>query len=104
MSYERKPGVLSVWRNKRKKSETQPDFSSNNLVLPGVEGEWEVSLWGPKRSRNGEDYFSVVVKPAWKPTGERPEGKRPVDTLPPSSGYTGSSTGYVGGDDDDTPF
>lgn len=96
-----KPGVANVWKNRRKTEQRHPDFTTNSLTIPGVEGTFECCVWGPKRASSGDDYFTVQIKPAWKPTGERPPQK-PAPTS--GSGYE-ASRGYVGGDDDeDAPF
>lgn len=97
--YIPKPGTVNVWTNE-KKSEGAPQFTSRELKIEGIEGQFEISLWGPKRARNGAEFFTakikkVVPREQWKAPAPKEETPKPT--------YS-SSSNYVGGDDDDAPW
>lgn len=56
MSYERKDGDISIFRNEYKKKETQPDYRGSALI-DGM--EFQVSLW-TKNSTKGEFFAGRI--------------------------------------------
>lgn len=103
-----KTNTVNLWTNKYAKSEAAPGFTSVELQLAEVPGKrFQVALWGPKRDRNGNTFYTVNVKEFvprenWK-APSRTEDPPPPPPPAQQQGYTHSG-GYVGGDDDDTPF
>lgn len=56
MSYERKNGDISIFRNEYKKKENQPDYRGSALI-DGM--EFQVSLW-TKNSTKGEFFAGRI--------------------------------------------
>lgn len=106
MSYNaptRRPGSTNLFKNKYN-SQGAPGFVSRDLEIEGIEGQFEVALWGPKIASNGSEYYSLKIKRAAQKT-EWKAPNREVASAPkaqPKPDYTASRT-YVGGDDD-APF
>lgn len=95
-------GMTNVFENTRNKSQGAPQFTARDLTIPGVEGTFEVALWGPKRARTGSEFFTIKVKAVQQQYAASPAPAR-QEAPPPSSGYANSNS-WVGGDDDDAPF
>jgi len=96
--YTPKPGTVNVWQND-KKSEGAPQFTTRELTIEGVEGTFEISLWGEKLARNGKKFFTAKVKKV-VPREQWKAPEQPKQQENKGNGYA-SSTAYVGGDDDD---
>lgn len=100
-----KLNTVNLWKNRYAKSDKSPGYTSIELTLAEVPGKiFQVALWGPKRDKNGNPYFSLNVK-EFIPREHWKAPSRTEDPPPPQQqqGYTHSG-GYVGGDDDDSPF
>lgn len=98
--YQPKPGTVNIWQND-KKSEGAPQFTTRELTIEGIEGTFEISLWGEKLARNGKKFFTAKVKKVvpreqWKAPASQPSRHEEQK----ANGYQSSNT-YVGGDDDD---
>lgn len=98
-TFSRKPGTTNLFKN-RYNSQGSPGFLARDLELEGVEGQFEVALWGPKIASNGSEFYTVKIKRV-VPKSEWQAPKREPQSQPKPD-YTASRT-YVGGDDD-APF
>jgi uncharacterized protein (DUF736 family) len=58
--FEHKPGRLSLFKNDRKETDTQPDYRGDGK-LPDGSDVW-VSAW-IEQGKNGNKYFSLSVQP-----------------------------------------
>ena len=82
MSYEKKEGDISIFKNDKQPESKQPDYKGTALI----DGkEKDVALW-VRESKDGLKYFSGQVKPKWvkEPVAHDDLGKapEPSDDLP----------------------
>jgi hypothetical protein len=67
MSYQQKPNSGAIFKNDKKKKETQPDYSGTI----NVEGkDWQISLW-VKDGKSGKFFSASIKEPYVKGTQEK---------------------------------
>ena len=99
MNSPRQSNMTNVFQNTRNSTPGAPQFTARDLTLDGIEGTFEVAMWGPKKARNGAEFYTIKIKPLRQQQAP-PQAPAPA---PAPTGYSSSSS-YVGGDDDDIPF
>jgi uncharacterized protein (DUF736 family) len=67
MKYEMKEGSATLFKNKRKETETHPDYTGS-IMLGGVE-RW-LSAWIKEPKSGGEKYMSLSVGKPKEPRAE----------------------------------
>jgi len=103
MSYEKKEGDISIFKNKDKQPESkQPDYKGTALI----DGkEKDVALW-VRESASGLMYFSGQVKPKWNPDGAIKDGGNEAPEI--NSGAMGGAIAHddmaLSKEETDLPF
>jgi len=63
MAYERKPGDITIFKNKFKDSDKHPDYKGDGLGLDG--NTIDIALW-VKKDKNGDSFFSGRIHDGYK--------------------------------------
>lgn len=61
--YEDKPGFGAIFENKKKSSDSQPDFKGEYADLDG--SKKRIALWR-RTSKGGVEYYSMKVEPPFE--------------------------------------
>lgn len=96
MAFENKPGYGSLWPNKDKQKENQPDATG---TFSDVDGKpMKIAAW-KKVARNGQHYYSFKVADPARDQQGRGGGPRQAQAPVPQR-----DTQWDSGPDDDLPF
>jgi uncharacterized protein (DUF736 family) len=74
MAFEQKDGTGALFKNKRKETDTQPEYTGNGKVNGA---EVEISAW-LKKDKNGNTFMSLSFKPPYQKGTKQEPARQPA--------------------------